>query len=870
MTKRKMTRLEKKKAKDIKVQNKSAKKIRKQLASTLNWMDIKQITDDCIYLERGKEKMMVKGIKLKPHDLLLDDDAVRQQWIDAVRFANNQIKCDLFYQFVYAPVDLDDYLNSLDEAFQSEDNPVYQSMIHSDQNKGYEFQKTHKEINFFVMIRDRDEKYLKKNLQELYAYFDEAGFSPEILNKRDFYNYVAFLFENTTINDYCFSRGILSYLNIHMEYDAAKDQYEAMDDSENFAQYGNPIPNVVPDPEKHGRKSQNLIQRSKIAPTSLKFYRNYIEMSGKLIRCLLVRNLPPVYNIAILTNYLNDPSIKVSLALKHSSYPIQKMLHKELQRKQDQLRKSTNEMEQRQIVQDIQTQREFIDDIVRKNDVTWNVQIIFEVAADNLKDLNDRTRRLQDRLQNEGWKIVTGAGLQEQLFKAATPVFMHTGEDPTIEENYSLPLTSDGVAGLWPWIYETLEDKSGILLGEELQNGGKILLDPFFYLHQPDEAAMNNRVSGNFVVAGRAGSGKTTAANIITRSFIKNKTLTIWVDPENKNERLTKKYGGTFIDWGKRGNIINPFDLKPLSFAADDNSPDQEKKKYDTELAIFNVIDDIKQIFRYLWNISDDELSLVGDLVKASYAKVGIVPDENKHYPSFKSFGPERYPTFSDFNDVIKLAIDHYEGKEGYEEDIKLLRSLQRKVSSLVNEWSVYLNGHTTINDAVAHRNIVSFGTKSLQDIDEHLSNALYHIMFKFSWALCLDERQESAFIVDEAHTIILKGSTASLLSQFVRRSRKYRNVMMIITQEPRDFADERVLTEGKAIFNNSVYKIILGLEHDAVTELRKLVTLNDNEAYMIERFTQGCALLMCGNRHIPIHVMATHQELAEMGAMFY
>lgn len=141
--------------------------------------------------------------------------------------------------------------------------------------------------------------------------------------------------------------------------------------------------------------------------------------------------------------------------------------------------------------------------------------------------------------------------------------------------------------------------------------------------------------------------------------------------------------------------------------------------------------------------------------------------------------------------------------------------------------------------------------------------------MFTYSWSLCLDEKNTSAFVIDEAHTMILQGKISHLVAQFVRRSRKYKNIMVIATQEPRDFADDKVLTDGKAIFNNSVYKIILGLNKDACNDLKKLENINENEEYWIQRFGQGDALLMCGNRRIPIHVIATHEELAEMGAMF-
>ena len=89
---------------------------------------------------------------------------------------------------------------------------------------------------------------------------------------------------------------------------------------------------------------------------------------------------------------------------------------------------------------------------------------------------------------------------------------------------------------------------------------------------------------------------------------------------------------------------------------------------------------------------------------------------------------------------------------------------------------------------------------------------------------------------------------------------------MIAGTQQPGDFADERIITHGKAIFNNAVYKITMHLDKDDCADIGKLVRLNYNEIDLIQRFTQGDALFVCGNRRIPIHVLATDRELAEMG----
>ena len=91
---------------------------------------------------------------------------------------------------------------------------------------------------------------------------------------------------------------------------------------------------------------------------------------------------------------------------------------------------------------------------------------------------------------------------------------------------------------------------------------------------------------------------------------------------------------------------------------------------------------------------------------------------------------------------------------------------------------------------------------------------------------------------------------------------------MIIGTQEPKDFADDAILVHGKAIFNNSAYKLALGLSNDAANDLQKLEGINENERWWITQFSQGQGLLIIGGKkHIPIKVLATKSELREIGA---
>ena len=353
--------------------------------------------------------------------------------------------------------------------------------------------------------------------------------------------------------------------------------------------------------------------------------------------------------------------------------------------------------------------------------------------------------------------------MQEMLLKKMCPLFIENKIPQVIEDNIGIPLPSDGVSGLYPYVFETLKDPKGFLFGRELQNKGLILFDQFYYMNNKIESQITQRINGNAILLGKSGAGKTTAMMLMIRALIRRKIRFVWVDPENKNALLTKIYGGTFIKWGSRGHCINIFDLKPISTEEDES----DDNMWDTELSIFSVIEDLNQILSFLFeDITEDILAITGEIAIEAYKKVGIEKDENGEYKSFKNLTSTDMPTFENFNDCLLESIEQIKHDPTEEYKLKLLNELKVKMQRILNEWSIYFVGHTTIKSDGS--NIIAFGTKVLFDSSQNLRNALNHIMYKYAWSLCLDDSQKTAFVLDEAHTDILQGTTAKLLEQFL------------------------------------------------------------------------------------------------------
>lgn len=601
----------------------------------------------------------------------------------------------------------------------------------------------------------------------------------------------------------------------------------------------------------------NRKKKSRIAPTGIIEKNNYYMMGDKYIRNFLVTLLPPEFGLGMLSYYTSNPNIKVYIKTSPLRLDIATPLNKEYKEKMQEWKKTKDIELKERLEKQLISMQEYIRDIVANNDRTLDLVLVFSIQAKSKEDLEDDSRDLKATLKMDGFRIEPLLMGQLDLFKYVTPLFSNTGFSKTMENNIGVPITTKSFAGMWPYTFETMKDKNGFLFAREKNNSGVIIWDPLLYLHEKAKSELENRLTANIVIFGKSGAGKTTAENLIIRDLIKKKVLVLWEDPENKNQYLTKKYGGTFIKWGSKNSQINIFDLKPISVEEDED----DVNPWDTELAIYNAIDEFKNMLRlYKPKIADDTLDIISEVQVNMYTRFGITFDTEFRYLEYKE-----YPILSDFDKQCEIEQEKYKNDPTSKHKVDALDDLRMKIKPMLTEHKYYFNGHTTINYKLEERKILSFGTKILMTKSQELRNAMNYIMFSYMKSICLDESIESASIFGEASGYLLEGKSAEEIDTMYRRSRKYRNSAILDTQEPQDLNNDLIKVHGSSIINNATYKIIMQLEKKAVDHLDDLITLNDSEKDILELFGRGEALFISGDKHMTINVLATEKELEEM-----
>ena len=590
--------------------------------------------------------------------------------------------------------------------------------------------------------------------------------------------------------------------------------------------------------------------RAELAPKGLQFYPSDFFISDKYATILTVISFPNFISPGYLSTLTTMSGIKI--VVKHIPVPflsIRKMLNKQIAELKNLYQNEKDKTTQERIRLDFESLEYFVNMLASSNARIFDFQMHIMITADTKEELELKKVQVKNYLEAMEMKAISIRFEQERVFKSILPLFPPS----SIEERIGTPIPSVTIAAMYPFIFDSIKDPGdSCLLGVDF-SGGVILFNQFLYKLRKE----NNRNNANMIMLGTTGSGKSTAAKLLLRTHIRNSCQIVAIDPENELKEMTKLYGGDTIDLGKGGEFGM---INPLQIVID---YDEEDMKQSTSLGnsiLTGTIQFLKAFMKYYDpSMEDDTLTLFSEVVQDTYRRFGI--DFNT--TNFYNYTANDYPTFSDVYTTIKgrmmAMTDHTHERD-------MMEKLELKIRPLVNELRYYFDGKTTI----AHNSdFITFNIKELMNAENNVKNALFFNVLKYAWGLCLNRNRDTVLMVDEAHVLLSEKNNlgAAFLAQVQRRARKYSTGTIIITQQPSDFADPNLITQGKAIFDNASYYLIMGLKKQAAEDLAKLIDLNDNEKESIKTYSQGEALFVCGNRRMRINVIATPEELSSFGS---
>ena len=587
--------------------------------------------------------------------------------------------------------------------------------------------------------------------------------------------------------------------------------------------------------------------KTEVAPKGMYFKPTEFILGGKYSTIYTIVNYPRSIYRGYLSGIKSIDGVRV--AIKHIPVPfddLRKMLNKESADLKARYETEKDKTFQERLRQDQESIDDFVSMLASTQARIFDFQMHLMITANSKEELDVKKLQVKNQLDGMGMRGVSLMFEQEKALKSILPFF----PPQDIEKRIGIPTPSVTIAGMYPFIFDSVKDPGlGTLLGVD-SSGGVVLFNQFLYKEQKE----HNRNNANMIILGTSGSGKSTAAKLMLRTHLRNGLKCVCIDPEGELEDMAKTMHGDFLDLGKGGQFGM---INPLEVVAD---VDEEEISQGLGYTVLTrTIQQVKAFMKYYSpDIEDDVLGMFSEVLQDTYKRFRI--DFNTDFTKFTSAD---YPTF---DDVYQTVTGKLRSMVDATNERDVMERLELKLRPLVKEMRYYFTGKTTIQIS---SDFIVFNIKELMNSDENIKNALFFNILKYAWGLCLDKSIDTVLMVDEAHVLLSNHNElgAEFLAQIQRRARKYNTGTIMITQQPTDFAAPNLLMHGKAIFDNASYYLIMGLKKQAVEDLGLLIDLNDAEKEEIKYYEQGEALFVCGNRRMNISVILTDDELESFGS---
>ena len=220
------------------------------------------------------------------------------------------------------------------------------------------------------------------------------------------------------------------------------------------------------------------IFKSEIAPKGLQFNPSDFHISDKYATILTVISYPKSIPPGYLADLTNIPGIKV--VIKHIPVAfsmLQKMINKQIADYKQRYQEEKDRTLQERIRQDYESLEYFVSMLAANQSQVFDFQMHIMITADSREDLELKKTNVKNFLDSMELRAVTLRFEQETIFKSILPIF----PKQKIEERIGTPIPSITVAGMYPFVFDSIKDPGlSNLIGIDF-SGGVILFNQFLY-----------------------------------------------------------------------------------------------------------------------------------------------------------------------------------------------------------------------------------------------------------------------------------------------------------------------------------------------------------------------------------------------------
>ena len=161
----------------------NSKTIISQSKFTEDWLPVKGIENGCIVLDNG---MKVTGVKIRPRNIFILDQATQDSVIIALKNFYNTINFEFWLFCADRPLDISSYLARLQLLYNQTTNSAVRKLITQDINKANMFMDNNvTDTEYYILFKDKNTDIIQKNLRTLITGLANAGLDSSQTSNQD-------------------------------------------------------------------------------------------------------------------------------------------------------------------------------------------------------------------------------------------------------------------------------------------------------------------------------------------------------------------------------------------------------------------------------------------------------------------------------------------------------------------------------------------------------------------------------------------------------------------------------------------------------------------------------------------------------------
>ena len=402
---------------------------------------------------------------------------------------------------------------------------------------------------------------------------------------------------------------------------------------------------------------------------------------------------------------------------------------------------------------------------------------------------------------------------------------------------YERVLPASSVANLYPFNYSGKTDPHGFYLGRD-KFGTNILTD--------FDRRSEDKTNANILILGNSGQGKSYLLKGLLSNLRESGKSLLVLDPEAEYQELCENLGGCYLDYLSGEYVINP--LQPLAWSEETNSEDDERtpEAFKKTTMLSRHISYLKDCFRSYKDFSTSQLDTIELMLQKLYRRFDM-----DDYTDFSHVAADKFPTMSDFYDLLEEEFDLYDPKRKNLFTEETIQDVCLGLHSMCKgAESKYFNGHTNIKDD----RFLVFGVKGIMELNRNLRDALLFSILSYMTNALLGAGNYVGAL-DELYLFLTNLTAIEYIRNLMKRDRKKESLLVLASQNIEDFLQPGVKELTKPLFSIPVHQFLFNPGQLEPKSFCDTLQLEDAEFQLIRYPERGTCLYRCGNERYLLQV---------------